>query len=69
MKIIAKDGNVFKVINTDYYVGKFVEEGTKLITANGKVLEQPIILTKDNIEEVPAKPFMPAEDDEDIEEE
>ena len=71
-KIIAQEGKVFKVKNTEYYIGKIVEIGGKLITANGKVLETPITLTRDNIEEVSAKPFIPVElpeDEEDIEEE
>ena len=58
-KVIAQNGNVFKVKNTDYYIGKIVEIGSKLISANGKLLDEPIILTRDNIEEVPAKPFIP----------
>ena len=69
MRITAQNGKVFKVKNTDYYVGKEVEIGSKLITANGKVLEEPIILTQEILEEVPAKPFVPVPDDEENEEE
>lgn len=66
----ANQGKVFRIKGTNYYVGKEPEIGSKLIAIYGKVLEQPITLTEDILEEVDELPLPPLPpEEEDIEEE
>ena len=68
--LTADDGKVFKIKDTEYYVGKRAIIGGRLLNGKDGLLETPIEIREDNVEEVPAKPFIPVEDDEeDIEEE
>lgn len=65
----ANQGKVFRIKGTNYYVWKEPQIGNKLIAIYGKVLEQPITLTEDILEEVDELPLPPLLPEEDIEEE
>lgn len=66
----AQNGKIFKIKNTNCYVGEEPRIGSKIIALNGKELDEPIIITEDILEEVD-KPIIhfTDNDEEDIEEE
>ena len=65
----AENGKVFKIKNTNYYVGENPVIGSKIIVSGGKVLEKPILITEDILEQVDKPEVIFPEDEEDIEEE
>ena len=65
MQLTAKNGKVFKIKNTEYYLGNTVITGSKLIAINGSELATPIKVTEDILEEVDAPIVPEKEEDED----